>query len=151
MIINKSGIMNSFFSSYPVENATMQDAVTYVSVLFTLAAIDSVVEKEAEGIRRLVESNKWNPEIFTEAQKNTNITIESLNLSKEFIDVMAPYLIRDLCAVALISEGFSEEEEQFIHSVCNKVGVSEENYLKIRKAVTSQVESISNWAEVIAV
>ena len=143
--------MNNFFSSYPVENATMQDAVTYVSVLFSLAAVDGVVEKETDGIKRLVESNKWNPDIFTEAKKNTNVTIESLNLSQEFIDVMAPYLIRDLCAVALISEGFSEVEERFILSVCNKVGVSQENYSKIRKAVTSQVESITNWAEVIAV
>ena len=143
--------MNSFFTSYPVENASKDDAIVYVSLLLSLASVDGIDELEFESIKQLVVNNGWDLDIFVQAQKNTNLTIDSLNLSSEFIQVVGPYLIRDLCAIAYLSNGFSDIEEKYINSTCEHIGMTKDDYEKIKKAVSCQMESINNWSEVVSV
>ncbi len=135
---------------YPIEDATHQDAVSYVSLLFSLAGVDTVDEMEMEAIKRLVNENGWSNDIYEEAKVKTGVTIESLNLSPEAINVFGPFLIRDLCAIAHESNGFSKEEDELINSVRQKIGVSSEKYTLIKIAVASQLEAIKSWSIVIS-
>ena len=135
---------------YPVEGATHQDAVSYVSLLFSLASVDGVDEMEMEAIKLLVSENGWSNDIYEEAKANTGVTIESLNLSPEAIKVFSPYLIRDLCAIAHVSNGFSNQEDELINSIREKVGVSSEKYSMIKNAVKAQLEAINNWSNVLS-
>lgn len=143
--------MNDFFRTYPVKAATKSDAINYVSILFSLAAVDGIDSKESETIQQLVNHNGWDSEIFEQAKDNLNLTIDSLGLSDEFIQIVGPYLIRDLCAIAHVSNGFSQEEDNHINSIREKLGISSDKYLKIKKAVSSQLESIENWSQVISI
>ena len=135
---------------YPVEGATHQDAVSYVSLLFSLASVDGVDEMEMEAIKLLVSENGWSTEVYEEAKLNTGVTIESLNLSPEAINVFGPFLIRDLCAIAHVSNGFSNQEDELINSIREKVGVSSEKYSMIKNAVKAQLEAINNWSNVLS-
>ena len=135
---------------YPIEDATHEDAVSYVSLLFSLAGVDTVDEMEMEAIKRLVNENGWSNDIYEEAKVKTGVTIESLNLSPEAINVFGPFLIRDLCAIAHESNGFSKEEDELINSVRQKIGVSSEKYTLIKIAVASQLEAIKSWSIVIS-
>lgn len=135
---------------YPIEDATYDDAVTYVSLLFSLAQVDGVDEQESSAIKQLVNENGWSIEIFEEAKSKSHITIESLNLSAEAVEVFGPYLIRDLCAIAHISHGFTTKEDELIHSISKKVGVSDQKYGMIKVAVKSQMEALINWSGVLA-
>ena len=135
---------------YPVEGATHQDAVSYVSLLFSLASVDGVDEMEMEAIKLLVSENGWSNDIYEEAKANTGVTIESLNLSPEAINVFGPFLIRDLCAIAHVSNGFSNQEDELINSIREKVGVSSEKYSMIKNAVKAQLEAINNWGNVLS-
>ena len=135
---------------YPVEGATHQDAVSYVSLLFSLASVDGVDEMEMEAIKLLVSENGWSNDIYEEAKANTGVTIESLNLSPEAINVFGPFLIRDLCAIAHVSNGFSNQEDELINSIREKVGVSSEKYSMIKNAVKAQLEAINNWSNVLS-
>lgn len=135
---------------YPIEDATQKDAVSYVSLLFSLAHVDGVDEKESAAIKLLVSENGWSSEVYEEAKSNTGVTIESLNLSPEAIKVFGPYLIRDLCAIAHVSNGFSNQEDDLINSIREKVGVSSEKYSMIKIAVNAQLEAISNWGNVLS-
>jgi hypothetical protein len=76
--------------------------------------------------------NGWSNDIYEEAKANTGVTIESLNLSPEAINVFGPFLIRDLCAIAHESNGFSKEEDDLINSIREKIGVSSEKYSLIK-------------------
>ena len=135
---------------YPIEGATQKDAVSYVSLLFSLANVDGVDDKELAAIQLLVSENGWSNDIYEEAKANTGVTIESLNLSPEAIKVFSPYLIRDLCAIAHVSNGFSNQEDELINSIREKVGVSSEKYSMIKNAVKAQLEAINNWGNVLS-
>lgn len=135
---------------YPIEGATQKDAISYVSLLFSLANVDGVDEKESAAIKLLVSENGWSTEVYEEAKLNAGITIESLNLSPETIKVFGPYLIRDLCAIAHVSNGFSNQEDELINSIREKVGVSSEKYSMIKIAVKAQLEAIENWGNVLS-
>ena len=135
---------------YPIEGATQKDAISYVSLLFSLANMDGVDEKESAAIKLLVSENGWSTEVYEEAKLNAGITIESLNLSPETIKVFGPYLIRDLCAIAHVSNGFSNQEDELINSIREKVGVSSEKYSMIKIAVKAQLEAIENWGNVLS-
>ena len=135
---------------YTIEGATQKDAVSYVSLLFSLANVDGVDEKELAAIKLLVSENGWSNEVYEEAKLNAGVTIESLNLSPETIKVFGPYLIRDLCAIAHVSNGFSNQEDDLINSIREKVGVSSEKYSMIKIAVNAQLEAISNWGNVLS-
>lgn len=142
--------MTGIFKMYPVEGATKEDAVSYVSLLFSLAHVDGLDEQESAAIKQLVAANGWSMEIFDEAQKKSNVSIDSLNLSKEIIEVFGPYLIRDLCAIAHVSNGFSKTEDDMINAVREKIGMSNDSYTKIKAAVSGQLAAISNWSSVIS-
>lgn len=142
--------MTDFFKTYPVEEATKSDAIAYVSLLLKLASVDGIDTKEAEAIKQLISYNGWEVDVFHEAQKKMDITIDSLNLSSEFIKVVGPFLIRDLCAIAHISNGFTKDEDDFINSIREKIGITSETYTQIKKAVSSQLDVIENWSKVIA-
>ena len=86
-----------FFRIYPIEGASKEDAIIYVSILFSLAAVDGTDSKESDAVKNLVINNGWDSDIIELALEKKNITIESLNLSDEFIQIVGPYLIRDLC------------------------------------------------------
>ena len=43
--------MEGIFKTYPIKDATQKDAVTYVSILFSLAQVDELDQKEDEAIR----------------------------------------------------------------------------------------------------
>ncbi len=135
---------------YPIEGATQKDAISYVSLLFSLANVDGVDEKESAAIKLLVSENGWSTEVYEEAKLNAGITIESLNLSPETIKVFGPYLIRDLCAIAHVSNGFSNQEDELINSIREKVGISSEKYSMIKIAVKAQLEAIENWGNVLS-
>ena len=135
---------------YPFEGATQKDAVSYVSLLFSLANVDGVDDKELAAIKLLVSENGWSTEVYEEAKLNAGVTIESLNLSPEAIKVFSPYLIRDLCAIAHVSNGFSNQEDELINSIREKVGVSSEKYSMIKNAVKAQLEAIDNWGNVLS-
>ena len=135
---------------YPIEGATQKDAISYVSLLFSLANVDGVDEKESAAIKLLVSENGWSTEVYEEAKLNAGITIESLNLSPETIKVFGPYLIRDLCAIAHVSNGFSNQEDELINSIREKVGISSEKYSMIKIAVKAQLEAIENWGNVFS-
>lgn len=135
---------------YPIEGATQKDAISYVSLLFSLANMDGVDEKESAAIKLLVSENGWSTEVYEEAKLNAGITIESLNLSPETIKVFGPYLIRDLCAIAHVSNGFSNQEDELINSIREKVGISSEKYSMIKIAVKAQLEAIENWGNVLS-
>jgi len=135
---------------YPIEGATQKDAVSYVSLLFSLANVDGVDEKELAAIKLLVSENGWSNEVYEVAKLNSGITIESLNLSPETINVFGPYLIRDLCAIAHVSNGFSNQENELINSIREKVGISPEKYSMIKIAVKAQLEAIDNWGNVLS-
>lgn len=135
---------------YPIEGATQKDAISYVSLLFSLANVDGVDEKESAAIKLLVSENGWSTEVYEDAKLNTGITIESLNLSPETIKVFGPYLIRDLCAIAHVSNGFSNQEDELINSIREKVGISSEKYSMIKIAVKAQLEAIENWGNVLS-
>ena len=135
---------------YPIEGATQKDAVSYVSLLFSLANVDGVDDKELAAIKLLVSENGWSTEVYEEAKLNAGVTIESLNLSPEAIKVFSPYLIRDLCAIAHVSNGFSNQEDELINSIREKVGVSSEKYSMIKNAVKAQLEAIDNWGNVLS-
>jgi len=142
--------MIGIFKMYPIVDATHQDAVSYVSLLFSLAGVDTVDEMEMEAIKRLVSENGWSNDIYEEAKAITGVTIESLSLSPEAINVFGPFLIRDLCAIAHESNGFSKEEDDLINSIREKIGVSSEKYSLIKIAVASQLEAINSWSIVIS-
>ena len=135
---------------YPIEGATQKDAVSYVSLLFSLANVDGVDEKELAAIKLLVSENGWSNEVYEEAKLNAGVTIESLNLSPETIKVFGPYLIRDLSAIAHVSNGFSNQEDELINSIREKVGISLEKYSMIKIAVKAQLEAIDNWGNVLS-
>ncbi len=135
---------------YPIEGATQKDAISYVSLLFSLANVDGVDEKESAAIKLLVSENGWSTEVYEEAKLNAGITIESLNLSPETIKVFGPYLIRDLCAIAHVSNGFSNQEDELINSIREKVGISSEKYSMIKIAVKAQLEAMENWGNVLS-
>lgn len=135
---------------YPIEGATQKDAISYVSLLFSLANVDGVDEKESAAIKLLVSENGWSNEVYEEAKLNAGVTIESLNLSPETIKVFSPYLIRDLCAIAHVSNGFSNQEDELINSIREKVGISPEKYSMIKIAVKAQLEAIENWGNVLS-
>ena len=142
--------MIGILKMYPIEGATQKDAVSYVSLLFSLANVDGVDDKELAAIQLLVSENGWSNDIYEEAKANTGVTIESLNLSPEAIKVFSPYLIRDLCAIAHVSNGFSNQEDELINSIREKVGVSSEKYSMIKNAVKAQLEAINNWGNVLS-
>ena len=142
--------MIGILKMYPIEGATQKDAISYVSLLFSLANVDGVDEKESAAIKLLVSENGWSTEVYEDAKLNTGITIESLNLSPETIKVFGPYLIRDLCAIAHVSNGFSNQEDELINSIREKVGVSSEKYSMIKNAVKAQLEAIDNWGNVLS-
>ena len=141
--------MIGILKMYPIEGATQKDAVSYVSLLFSLANVDGVDDKELAAIKLLVSENGWSTEVYEEAKLNAGVTIESLNLSPEAIKVFSPYLIRDLCAIAHVSNGFSNQEDELINSIREKVGVSSEKYSMIKNAVKAQLEAIDNWGNVL--
>lgn len=136
---------------YPVQDATLEDATSYVSLLFSLAQVDGIDEKESLAIKKIVTANGWSLDIYENAKSNFGVSIDSLNLSQEALDVFGPYLIRDLCAIAHVSNGFSSEEDKSINSIREKLGISPEVYSKIKIAVNAQLEAINNWSEVITV
>jgi len=140
--------MSNFFKNYPIVDATREDALAYVSILFSIAACDELDSKEAQSIRLLVENNEWDLKIFEEAKNNKNFSLDTISLSSILIEVGAPYLLRDLCAIAYLSNGFSDNEEFKINLVREKLGVSIDLYLKIKKSVISHIESIKIWSEV---
>jgi uncharacterized tellurite resistance protein B-like protein len=142
--------MIGILKMYPIEGATQKDAISYVSLLFSLANVDGVDEKESAAIKLLVSENGWSTEVYEEAKLNAGITIESLNLSPETIKVFGPYLIRDLCAIAHVSNGFSNQEDELINSIREKVGISSEKYSMIKIAVKAQLEAIENWGNVLS-
>ena len=142
--------MIGILKMYPIEGATQKDAISYVSLLFSLANMDGVDEKESAAIKLLVSENGWSTEVYEEAKLNAGITIESLNLSPETIKVFGPYLIRDLCAIAHVSNGFSNQEDELINSIREKVGISSEKYSMIKIAVKAQLEAIENWGNVLS-
>jgi len=142
--------MIGILKMYPIESATQKDAISYVSLLFSLANVDGVDEKESAAIKLLVSENGWSTEVYEEAKLNAGITIESLNLSPETIKVFGPYLIRDLCAIAHVSNGFSNQEDELINSIREKVGISSEKYSMIKIAVKAQLEAIENWGNVLS-
>jgi uncharacterized tellurite resistance protein B-like protein len=142
--------MIGILKMYPIEGATQKDAVSYVSLLFSLANVDGVDEKELAAIKLLVSENGWSNEVYEVAKLNSGITIESLNLSPETINVFGPYLIRDLCAIAHVSNGFSNQENELINSIREKVGISPEKYSMIKIAVKAQLEAIDNWGNVLS-
>ena len=142
--------MIGILKMYPIEGATQKDAVSYVSLLFSLANVDGVDDKELAAIKLLVSENGWSTEVYEEAKLNAGVTIESLNLSPEAIKVFSPYLIRDLCAIAHVSNGFSNQEDELINSIREKVGVSSEKYSMIKNAVKAQLEAIDNWGNVFS-
>ncbi len=142
--------MLGIFKMYPIEGATQKDAISYVSLLFSLANVDGVDEKESAAIKLLVSENGWSNEVYEEAKLNAGVTIESLNLSPETIKVFSPYLIRDLCAIAHVSNGFSNQEDELINSIREKVGISPEKYSMIKIAVKAQLEAIDNWGNVLS-
>jgi uncharacterized tellurite resistance protein B-like protein len=142
--------MIGILKMYPIEGATQKDAISYVSLLFSLANVDGVDEKESAAIKLLVSENGWSTEVYEDAKLNTGITIESLNLSPETIKVFGPYLIRDLCAIAHVSNGFSNQEDELINSIREKVGISSEKYSMIKIAVKAQLEAIENWGNVLS-
>ena len=141
--------MIGILKMYPIEGATQKDAVSYVSLLFSLASVDGVDEKESEAIKLLVSENGWSTEVYEEAKLNAGVTIESLNLSSETVKVFGLYLIRDLCAIAHVSNGFSNQEDELINSIREKVGVSPEKYSMIKIAVKAQLEAVDNWGNVL--
>jgi hypothetical protein len=143
--------MIGIFKMYPVQDATLKDATSYVSLLFSLAQVDGIDEKESLAIKKLVAANGWSLDIYENAKSNFGVSIDSLNLSQESLDVFGPYLIRDLCAIAHVSNGFSSEEDKSINSIREKLGISPEVYSKIKIAVNAQLEAINNWSEVITV
>ena len=112
--------------------------------------VDGVDEKELAAIKLLVSENGWSNEVYEEAKLNAGVTIESLNLSPETIKVFGPYLIRDLCAIAHVSNGFSNQEDELINSIREKVGISLEKYSMIKIAVKAQLEAIDNWGNVLS-
>jgi len=142
--------MIGILKMYPIEGATQKDAISYVSLLFSLANVDGVDEKESAAIKLLVSENGWSTEVYEEAKLNAGITIESLNLSPETIKVFGPYLIRDLCAIAHVSNGFSNQEDELINSIREKVGISSEKYSMIKIAVKAQLEAMENWGNVLS-
>ena len=142
--------MIGILKMYPIEGATQKDAISYVSLLFSLANVDGVDEKESAAIKLLVSENGWSTEVYEEAKLNAGITIESLNLSPETIKVFGPSLIRDLCAIAHVSNGFSNQEDELINSIREKVGISSEKYSMIKIAVKAQLEAIENWGNVLS-
>ena len=112
--------------------------------------MDGVDDKELAAIKLVVSENGWSTEVYEEAKLNAGVTIESLNLSPEAIKVFSPYLIRDLCAIAHVSNGFSNQEDELINSIREKVGVSSEKYSMIKNAVKAQLEAIDNWGNVLS-
>ena len=60
------------------------------------------------------------------------------------------HLIRDLYAIAHVSNSFSNKEEELINSIREKVGVSSEKYSIIKIAVNAQLEAINNWSNVLS-
>ena len=141
--------MEGIFKTYPIKDATQKDAVTYVSILFSLAQVDELDQKEDEAIRLLVSENGWSKDIYQDAKAIKSVTIESFNFSPETIRVFGPYLIRDLCAIAHVSRGFSEKEDELIDSVREKLGMSNEVYSLIKVSVQSQLEAVKSWSKVL--
>jgi hypothetical protein len=141
--------MNDFFKMYPVEDASREDAVNYVSILYSLAAVDGIDEAESNAILQLVSTNGWDLKINEEAKNNSGLTLDSLSVSPDFISVVGPYLIRDLCAIAFVSNGLSDLEDAHIRLICEKVGVTVTSYEKIKRAVSAQLEVIELWSAII--
>ena len=46
--------MIDFLTTYPVQEVTKEDTITYVSLLLSLAAIDGIDEQESETIKKLI-------------------------------------------------------------------------------------------------
>jgi hypothetical protein len=144
-------MMNDFLTTYPVQEVTKQDAITYVSLLISMAEIDGMDQDESDAIKLLIENNKWEKDVYDLALAKGNVSIESLNLSQDFIEVVGPYVIRDLLVIAYISNGFSNAENEHVQLISQKFGVSQENYIRIKQAINSQYEAISNWSHAISI
>jgi|LauGreDrversion4_2_1035121.scaffolds.fasta_scaffold50793_3 hypothetical protein len=142
--------MTDFFKTYPIEDATRADAVSYISLLLSVASLDGADADEIKAIELLISNNGWDPQILEEARSNDQISIESMNLSKDLIDVMGPYFVRDLVSIAHVSNGFSSEEDAYIDSIREKMGISTESYHHIKKSVSAHFELIENWSLVIS-
>jgi hypothetical protein len=116
-----------------------------------MAEIDGMDQDESDAIKLLIENNKWEKDVFDLALAKGNVSIESLNLSQDFIEVVGPYVIRDLLVIAYISNGFSNAENEHVQLISQKFGVSQENYIRIKQAINSQYEAISNWSHAISI
>jgi hypothetical protein len=143
--------MIDFLTTYPVQEVTKEDTITYVSLLLSLAAIDGIDEQESETIKKLIENNQWDSDVYHIALSKGNLGLDELNLTQDFINILGPYITRDLLAIAHVSHGISDQEENHIRSVSSKFGVSNEQFIKIKEAVVLQFEAISSWSQAISV
>jgi hypothetical protein len=143
--------MIDFLTTYPVQEVTKEDTITYVSLLLSLAAIDGIDEQESETIKKLIENNRWDSDVYHIALSKGNLGLDELNLTQDFINILGPYITRDLLAIAHVSHGISDQEENHIRSVSSKFGVSNEQFIKIKEAVVLQFEAISSWSQAISV
>lgn len=143
--------MIDFLTTYPVQEVTKEDTITYVTLLLSLAAIDGIDEQESETIKKLIENNQWDSDVYQIALSKGNLGLDDLNLTQDFINILGPYITRDLLAIAHVSHGISDQEENHIRSVSSKFGVSNEQFIKIKEAVVLQFEAISSWSQAISV
>jgi len=144
-------MMTDFLTTYPVQEVTKQDTITYISLLISIAEIDGMDQDESDAIKKLIENNKWEKDVFDLALAKGNVSIETLNFTQDFIEVVGPYVIRDLLVIAYISNGFSNAENEHIQLISQKFGVSQESYTRIKQAINSQYEAISNWSHAISI
>lgn len=143
--------MIDFLTTYPVPEVTKEDAIMYVSLLISLAAIDGIDEQESESIKKLIEHNQWDSDVYKIAVLKGNLSLDELNISQDFINILGPYITRDLLAIANVSNGISNQEENHIRSVSSKFGVSNEQFIQIKEAVVFQFKAISSWSQAISV
>lgn len=141
--------MKSIFENYPIVNATYEDAVKYIRVLQYIAGIDGIHKVETTAIKSLISAHNWSSSCYNDALKEPINSIGELQFSKDTIKVFAPYLLRDMIAIAHTEGGFSATERKIIKDIANELEISAAQLDNIHLAVSQQFAAIHSWSKAI--
>lgn len=137
--------MKSIFEFYPTTEPSLEDATRYIQALFFIAGLDGVHSVEESLIKQLVETKGWPLEAYNAAKRSPITDIESLGLPNQVKIVFAPYLIRDLFALAYAHDSLSLQEQSEIRTIAENLGVDHSRVVAIQDAVRSQLSALQKW------
>lgn len=137
--------MKSIFEFYPTTEPSLEDATRYIQVLFFIAGLDGVHSVEESLIKQLVEVKGWPIDAYHTAKSTPIRDIESLGLKDEVKIVFAPYLIRDLFALAYSHDSLSLQEQSEIQTIAANLNVEYSRVVLIQDAVRSQISALQKW------